>query len=103
MVTKKSISDGLVSLCTLKYNKFGVKSFNGLEFANEFIGSDGGNGALMVSLDADGNLHSNDVIIKGGGTSMNTDARIYYNSVRAIDYNDMLDEYCDKFYWKRTA
>ena len=54
------------------------------------------NGGSTVSL--------RDVINGGSNThTLNKNARIHINTIVQIPHADMIDSFCDKFYWKRTA
>lgn len=102
-VNKVALADSTIELGTLNYTNMGVDNI-GITYYGLLGVSDGGNGVSQITLDyATGKMTSVDVIVKGGGTSIaagNTFQLLLDISVKG-DY--MLDEACDKFYWKRTA
>lgn len=63
----------------------------------------GENGIVLCSLTAAGKLTTVDVVIKGSGTSVAAASTIYGQYTLVLRAEDMIDSFCDKFYWKRTA
>lgn len=63
---------------------------------------------ICYSIDESGNVWLNDILNDGTGTGNATrqltgGTHIYINTVIPVQYTDMRDIRCDKFYWKRTA
>lgn len=91
------------TLTTINLSKLGVKY---LPFGyNDVVGtSDGSNGVIMFSLSYDGTLSQTDALSKSGGTVTPTpDEPVCIDITTNVDFEGMIDEFCDKFYWKRTA
>ena len=102
-VNEVALADSTIELGTLNYTNMGVDNI-GITYYGLLGVSDGGNGVAQMTLDyATGKMTSVDVIVKGGGTSIaagNTFHLLLDISVKG-DY--MLDEACDKFYWKKVS
>lgn len=79
----------------------GLSSIDGKHFNGV---TDAGNAVCLAQLDNDGTLQHTDVVIRGTGTSMAASTAVrYYASVVVTDISTMDDDFCNKFYWKRTA
>lgn len=66
--------------------------------------SDGGNGVAFGTIHYnDGSVMTNDVVVKGGGTEIPSGSTVYGAFTLAITNAHLLDDFCDKFYWKRVA
>ena len=59
---------------------------------------DAGNGLLMGNISNSGTVYINDVVkaSTAGGS-------LYINEEITLKKDEMLDSFCDKFYWKRTS
>lgn len=67
-------------------------------------GTDGGNAVVQSTLMYDtGEVSSNDVIHKSNASNVATNSEIYFEFSFTIPMEYMLDNACDKFYWKRTS
>lgn len=92
------ITDAKILLATVGTTSHGVTKYS---YDNYFIAaSDGGNGAWMGRFESTlGEVSSEETLnftLSAGNTS-------YITLVHTIAYNDMLDDFCNKFYWKRTS
>lgn len=86
---------------TLKLSELGVANIASTTWHTfPFCGE---NGIVLCSLTAAGKLTSVDVVIKGSGTSVAAASTIYGQYTLVLRAEDMMDSFCDKFYWKRTA
>ncbi len=65
--------------------------------------SDGGNGFLQIALSNTGELVSYDVVTKAANGTIAAGNTLYFTALLPIRMSSMLDSFCDKFYWKRTA
>jgi hypothetical protein len=101
----------LASLSIGTYGNYGVTKLsssvaNNIAFATP---SDlKASSVICYSIDSEGKLWLNDILNDGTGTGNATrqlagGTHIYINTVIPVPYTDMKDNYCDKFYWKRTA
>ena len=98
---KVALTDSTVDLGDFDYDFLGVTS---LPFGlNNLVGSsDNGNGIFIATLGWDsGELNVTDVIAKNELIAANSSCRLLFDV--EITYNRMIDSFCDKFYWKRTA
>lgn len=66
-------------------------------------GSDGGNAHATARIQASGEMTTIDVIGKTSSDTIAVGSTIYWIFSLPIRYTTMLDSFCDKFYWKRTA
>lgn len=86
---------------TLKLSALGVSNIASTTWHTfPFCGE---NGIVLCSLTAAGKLTTVDVVIKGSGTSVAAASTIYGQYTLVLRAEDMIDSFCDKFYWKRTA
>lgn len=95
---KTAISDTTVKLTTLNYSKLGISTSAGSIWINGH--SDGGNASVFLQLAEDGVINVNDVVPESSVASGNT-VNGFFSVI--VPYNRMLDSFCDKFYWQRTA
>jgi len=107
VTTSAAISTSNVELCRFDLTKLGWNSQNAYE--TWFLAySDGGNGfALMdfVSNDSYGSIKAYRSICKAKSTSTSiaSGSTLYMNFEVPFTVGQMGDNFCDKFYWKRTA
>lgn len=100
-----AISDSAVTVGGALLSKIGVSNFH---FYNAPVFSDGLNaiGMLQVSYtsgDSDISLTLVDWVTRATSYPTTTGQNVYANFVVNIPYTHMLDSFCDKFYWKKTA
>lgn len=94
-----ALTDTTLSLGTLNFNGLGITQ---LPYTIHYaIGtSDGGNVIIMVMINyTTGEVSVVDIV---GADSMSASSS-YVNLTIPCHYSHMLDSFCDKFYWKRTA
>ena len=94
---KTEINDGNdVQRFTINPNLFGVSTF----FSENFCAfTDAGNSVIMYTLSSDGILYTQDrTTTVSAGTTLSVATKILTTS-----YTRMLDSWCNKFYFKRTA
>jgi hypothetical protein len=65
--------------------------------------SEGGNCTVCYRLDTDGTVTVWDVLNVSGAHTMASGSSFYIHVTQPVHHTDMLDDFCDKFYWKRTA
>lgn len=94
------VTDTGLSLGTLNFSSFGItKIATGLVGGTVF--SDGANCGISWNLDAaTGELSISDVFETAKTTSGNG---FNIDMTFPVQYTHMVDSFCDKFYWKRTA
>lgn len=98
----------LLTMANLNVQRYGVYGFsyaprNNMAFAVSSSSSTTSS-VICYWLDGSGVLSLRDVL--NGGTNTHTlgsGAYIYINTVILVPHGDMIDSFCDKFYWKRTA
>lgn len=101
MQTLVDLNDGNITLFKLNLEKIGISSL-GYALRVPLL-SDGGNGLIMGSVNGDGTVTSTDVIMKNASGTLPIGAEPWFTFVKSIRSDYMLDEACDKFYWKRTG
>ncbi len=107
----KSVQSGQSSLtmANLNLSRYGVYGLsyapiNGIAFATNSSSSTSCSAICYGFQGGGGTLLLYDVV--NGGTSTHTlskTAHIYINATIPVPHGDMIDSFCDKFYWKRTA
>ncbi len=92
------LGDTAATIGSWDLSTLGISSFG---FAKRFCGwSDGGNAIIMGTFGTAGAVTTADVV---GVASIPSGNACYFYVVETITPDRMLDEACDKFYWKRTA
>ena len=101
MTTKMELWDTTTTLVTLNLPALGLNSlvYTG---AGGVYASDGGNGIIMANLSDQGVLAFVDCVTKNGSTLVEG-ATPRVSVDRTTIAQDMLDSFCDKFYWKRVS
>lgn len=74
---------------------YGLFSFHG--------GSDGANSVFLANITDQGIVSVVDTISKTSGTASATEQPCYIDFTIPVKWTYMVDEFCDRFYWKRTA
>ena len=93
---KKAMTDDTLQLLTLNLATLGVSEITN---AQKIVGySDGGNAAAFLSLSKTGVIAGVDLVPE---SSIPVGENVYGNYTTIIEPQDMLDEACDRFYWKR--
>ena len=103
MSTLIALADTAVDLMTINVNALGIKGFSYTKYG-QLIGSDGGNGFVNLTIYDYGKVTSVDVLVRGdapGTLPAGSSPRFYYS--QEVTASNMLDDYCNQFYWKRTA
>lgn len=106
--TTTSVPSGqsTLTMANLNLSRYGVyglshNPMNGIAFATN---SNNASSAVCYWISGNGELSLRDVITGGNNThALNTGSYIYINVAIPIPHGDMIDSFCDKFYWKRTA
>lgn len=108
--TDKSVQSGQSSLtmANLNLSRYGVYGLsyapiNGIAFATNSSSSTSSSAICYGFQGGGGTLVLYDVF--NGGTSAHTlskTAHMYLNITIPVPHGDMIDSFCDKFYWKRT-
>ena len=99
-VLKTTIEDGSVTLGKINANDFGVVT-NGLYYSTFVTAwSDGGNALVGVILDSiEDEYKSKDTY----EDQLNSGDSFYSEHIHLIPTENIIDSFCDKFYWKKTA
>ena len=95
---KVSLSDTNLTLGTFDFDELGVTSFP-YTLYNIIGATDGGNALLTTYIN-----YSTGVLTHAESTStVSANNSCYLLFEVALSYDRMLDSFCDKFYWKKTA
>jgi len=96
------INDDSLTLAQLTLSKFGISSFG---FNNRFSQfTDGGQAIIDYNVSATGEIQTRDVMRRGSTSAdLPAGSSMLVQFMWTIRGTDMLDSFCDKFYWKRTA
>lgn len=97
-----SLSDTSVQMGTINLLELGINNTLFLASYDKVIGSDAGDCVAIVDINASGVMTIQDVIVKGGGTTVASGARFRLEQAFELPQYKILESYCDKFYWKRT-
>ena len=107
LTTNVEINDTSVTLGTVDLTKHGLTLDGDNYFLYSILGgvaiSDGGQATIYYDLNSNGTLDTNDVLTVSGTHVLPAGSSFYINAVVTVRANQMIDSFCDKFYWKRTA
>lgn len=107
LTTAKDIADTTVTLGTVDLQAHGLVANNESYFLYGVFGgvamSDGGNTIVTYDLKNTGVLESNDCQNIDGTHTLYAGSSFYIDAVVITSQSRMNDDFCDKFYWKRTA
>jgi hypothetical protein len=91
-----------LNLARLGVNQLSSASTRGIAFASSTNASAAG-AAVCYDIQKDGKVYLNDVVNSGSSTlTLKKNMYMYINAIIPINHIDMIDSFCDKFYWKRT-
>ena len=99
---EKDLSDSTTVLGKLNLPLCGISELSYAVLSDVAI-SDGGNCTINFKMAQDGEISVMEVLNLDDTHSMASNQTFYLNIVQPIMYTKMLDSFCDKFYWKRTA
>lgn len=99
---KVALTDSAVDLGNFNYDELGITTMPfGLYY--ELGTTDDGNGIFLFYVDYEsGNIESREVLSKNDN-SIAVDSSCYLLFEFVVTQSRMIDSFCDKFYWKRTA
>ena len=99
-VNKVKLTDSAITIGSFDMEKLGVTLFGWSRKPNGW--TDGGNSVLYLDLSNDGTLTSRDINYSLTSVAAGETWQFSVNvTISHLEY--MLDEACDKFYWKRKA
>jgi hypothetical protein len=81
---------------------YGITSLSSAVYRQPAI-SESGNCTACYTLSTDGTITLNDVLNVDGTHAAAVGTDFIFNIVFPVGYDRMIDDFCDKFYWKRTA
>ena len=102
LVNKVALSNTNLRLGDFNLSALGATE---LAFTPQFVGlCDGANALILMDLNrTSGRLESQNVVIRGTGTSVSANNTTMFTVVITCDYTKMVDSFCNQFYWRRTA
>lgn len=100
IVVNTTLSDTGMLLGNFVWSEIGITALPFGYYA-ELAHNDGANGGIVYSVDYDtGNVNQTDLF---NVTSMPSGRTFSIDLTFSLEQSRMLDKFCDKFYWKRTA
>lgn len=102
LVNKVSMSGTNLTLGTFDLDAIGASEFG---FTPQFVAlGDAVNALVLMDLNrTSGVLRSQNVVVRGTGTSIAAGSTLMFTIVITCDYRYMTDSLCNKFYWQRTS
>lgn len=97
-----ALSDTETVLGTLNLSKVGITELP-YTIVSDVTASDGGQCTISYSIVASGEISVTDVLVLGGSHSLAAGNTFSIHINQTVGHDRMLDSFCDKFYWKRTA
>ena len=99
---KVALTDSAVDLGNFNYDELGIITMP-FSLYYELGTTDDGNGIFLFCVDyKSGNIESREVLSKNDN-SIAVDSSCYLLFEFVVTQSRMIDSFCDKFYWKRTA
>jgi len=98
--TNVVLNDTSYNLITLDLTKLGVYRLNHTFY--HFGNTDGGNGIAQCRFSTVGVFVSDDVVTKAANGTIPSGAVVCANVDSIIGPDNMIDSFCDKFYWRRV-
>lgn len=102
LTTTAALSDTETTLGTLDLSTVGITELP-YTIVSDVTASDGGQCTISYSIVAGGKISSTDVLTVGGSHSLAAGNTFSIHVNQTVGYTRMLDSFCNKFYWKRTA
>jgi hypothetical protein len=102
LINNVALSDSTIDLGFLNLNALGITSL-AYTVVSDVTSSDGGQCTIGYSVGTNGHITATDVLTVGGGHSLAAGNTFSIHINQAISHPEMLDAYCNKFYWKRVA
>ncbi len=107
LTTSKEINDNSFVLANINLADHGLFNDENGYFPYGYLGgvamSDGGQSVIQIELGAGGELKTNDVINDDNKHNMPANSNFKFECTVIATPSQMLDEFCDKFYWRRIA
>lgn len=103
VASSSAISDTTVTLGAFDLTKLGVASGNLIVNKYFVAQSDGGNGIAMMVILTSGSLQTLDRVTATSGGTIAGGNNLNFAFDIQLRTSEMLDSFCDKFYFKRTA
>jgi hypothetical protein len=102
LTNNEALTDATSTLGTLNLSSLGISSL-ALSIVSDVTASDGGQCTISYAVNTAGEVTSTDVLTIDGKHSLAAGNTFSIHIMQAISDNEMLNSYCDKFWWKRTA
>lgn len=106
-VTALAFGDTTATLGTIDLATHGLTAIEGAFFSYNVYGgvamSDGSNAVILLNLLTDGQLQMTDSFTSDGVHSLPSGTPFYFDVTLPVTPDNMADDFCDKFYWQRTA
>lgn len=99
---KVVLADSDLELGTINFADLGINS-TVYTFTQIPMLSDGGNGYAMINLQGTTGVLSTSDALSPSGHSIAAESSCWLEIPVVCNYTTMIDSFCDKFYWKRTA
>jgi hypothetical protein len=102
LTTTAAMTDNTTTLGRLAIESCGIDKLSHAIFCEAAV-SDEGNCTVNYRIEQTGEVKIYDVLNADGTHSMASNSTLYIHLVQPINHLSMHDDFCDKFYWKRTA
>lgn len=100
--TKVAMTDSGIQWFTIDLAKLGISTLPSTLVDSTF--SDNGQSCVQFQINAQGSFTTQDVMTRGSDSAnLASGATISFRTQINVPWNNMIDSFCDKFYWKRKA
>ncbi len=97
-----TVADSTIEYGKIDWERIGF-SKPSISYKGFIATADGGNGIIMIEIDNTGAIRSIDVVCKTSGGSIASGNEFRCDTTITLSYSQMLDSYCNKFYWKKIS
>lgn len=101
-ITAADVNNTALTLGTLNVSALGISTISQTVY-NAVAFSDSGQSTICYKVSGNGQIDIFDVLNADGTHTMPAASSFYIYLVQPINHDAMQDDFCDKFYWKRTA
>ena len=105
VITQAELNDSNKIIGTVNLTEHGLQKVGENYFLYGVLGdvamSDNGQASINYDFNTTGEIETKDVLTVGGTHTLPIESGFYINAVVTVSAEQMIDSFCDKFYWKR--
>lgn len=98
----KSFSNTIIELGKLDLSFYGINQLSCSSFYGTSV-AESNNSVITYRIDQDGTISITNILTANDEVLLPSELNFFIHLTLPTIYNDMLDDFCDKFFWKRSA